>query len=85
MTFDDTEIEEGKFHYYKSPISINDTYTNEIVVSNKLPFVKQDFKYFIGYKNVRPLCILFPKYKRYFDEPKYTYFIIEEETFLINI
>ena len=54
MTFDDTEIEEGKFHYYKSPISINDTYTNEIVVSNKLPFAKQDFKYFIGYKNVRP-------------------------------
>ena len=84
MTFDDTEIEEDKFHYYKSPISINDKYTI-LVVSNKLPFGKQDFKYFIAYKNVRPLCILFPKYKRYFDKPKYTYFIIEEETFLINI
>ena len=24
---------------------------NEIVISNKIPFGKQDFKYFIGYKN----------------------------------
>ena len=24
---------------------------NKIVVSNKLPFGKQDFKYFIGYKD----------------------------------
>ena len=50
MKFDDTEIEEDKFHQYKNPISINDIDTNKIVVSNKFSFGKQDFKYYIGYK-----------------------------------
>ena len=40
-----------RFHQYKSPISINDTDINKIVVSNKFPFGKHDFKYFIGYKD----------------------------------
>ena len=33
-----------------------------IVVSNKFPFAKQHFRYFIGYKNnkeIGPLCIYF--------------------------
>ena len=34
----------------KSPILINNIYVNEIVISNKLPFGKQNFKYFIGYQ-----------------------------------
>ena len=37
---------------------------NKIVVSNKFPFGKQNFKYFIGYKDnkeIRPFCILFQK------------------------
>ena len=40
--------------------------------SNKFPFGKKDFKYFIGYKD-KPLCIFFPemsKYKRYSDITK---------------
>ena len=56
--FDDTEIEEYKFHQNKIPISIMDT--NEIVVSNKLPFGKQED--FIGYKDdkkIKPLSIYF--------------------------
>ena len=71
IKFDDTEIEEYKFHQYKSHISINDIYINETVVPNKFPFGKQDFKYFIGYKDnieIRPSCIFFPEmsiYKRY--------------------
>ena len=39
-----------------------------MVVSNKVPFGKQDFKYFIGYrddKKLRPLCIFFPKISTY--------------------
>ena len=62
IKFDNTEIEEDEFHQYKSPISI--------VVCNKFPFGKQDFKYFIGYKDnkeIRPSFIFFPKmsiYKR---------------------
>ena len=57
IKFDDTEIEECKFHQYKSPISISNIDINKIVVPNKFPFGKQDFKYFIGYKDfekVRP-------------------------------
>ena len=51
IKFDDNEIEEYKSHQYKSPISINDIDINKIVASNKFPFGKQDFKYFIIYKD----------------------------------
>ena len=64
IKFDGTEIEEYKFHQYKSPISINTIDVNKIVVSNKFPFGKQGFKYFIGYKDnkkIGPLCIFFPE------------------------
>ena len=59
------------------------------VASNKFAFDKQDFKYFIGYKDnkeIRPLCIFFPKmsiYKRYSDRTKCIYFMIKNEIFLI--
>ena len=59
IEFDVTEINQ-----YKSPISINDIDINKIVVSNMFSFGKQDFKYFIGYKDnkeIRPLCIFFQK------------------------
>ena len=51
IKLDDIETEEYKFHRYKSPISINDIDINEIVGSSKFPFAKQDFKYFIDYKD----------------------------------
>ena len=51
IKFDDTDIEQNKFHQYKGPISIKDIDINKIVGSNKFPFGKQDFKYFIGYKD----------------------------------
>ena len=48
-----------------------------IIVSNKVPFGKKGFEYFIGYKDdreVTPLCIILPKmsaYKGDFDETKH--------------
>ena len=48
LKFDDTKIEEYKFHQNKNPISINDIDINKIEVSNKLPVNNQDFRYFIG-------------------------------------
>ena len=51
IKFDDTEIRKYKIHQNKRPISINYIDINKIVVSNKLPFSKQDFIYFIGYKD----------------------------------
>ena len=61
---------------------------NKIVVSNKFSFDKNDFKYFIGYKDskkVRPLCILLPKmsaYRRNFDDTKYMSFLIKDDKLL---
>ena len=60
---------------------INDTDVNKIVVSNKVPFGKQDFKYCIGYKNakkIRSWCVFYLEmsiYRRDFNKYK----------FLINI
>ena len=60
----------------KSPILINSIYINKIVVSNKVFFSKNVFKYFIGYKDgkkVRLFYILLPRmsaYWRDFDETK---------------
>ena len=51
IKFGDTEIEEYKFHQHEIPISINDIDTNKVVVSSELLFSKQDFNYFIGYKD----------------------------------
>ena len=44
--FDDTQIEKYKFHQHNSSISKNNTDINKIVVSNKVPFGKKDFKIF---------------------------------------
>ena len=58
------------------------------MVSNKLPFGKQDFRYFTGYKDdkkTRSLCIFFPKVSAYrtdFDETECIYFMIKEEKVL---
>ena len=55
---------------------INDVDINEIVVSNKFPFGKQDFEYYVGYKDnkeIRPLGIYFPEmsiHKIYSDKTK---------------
>ena len=91
IKFDETEIEKYQFHQYKSPVPVNDIDTNKIVVYNKIPFDKQDFKYFIAYednKEIRPLCIVFPEMsicKRYSDKIKCMYFMIKDEKKLINM
>ena len=74
MKLVDTEIEKYKFHQYKRPISIDNREVNKIAVSNKIFFGKNNFKYFIGYKDAeKPLCIFLPKmspYARDFDKTK---------------
>ena len=74
MKLDDTEIEKYKFHQYKRPISIDNREVNKIAVSNKTFFGKNNFKYFIGYKDAKkPLCLFLPKmspYTRDFDKTK---------------
>ena len=90
IKFDHTDIQECDFHQYKSPISINGIGINKIVVSSKLPFGKQDFKHFIGYKDAKkitPLCIFCPKisiYKKDFDKTKCMYFLIKDNENLMK-
>ena len=58
---------------------------NKIVVSSKLTFGKQGFKYFISYRNnkeIRPLSIFFAEmsiYKRYSDKNKCLYSMIKDD------
>ena len=58
---------------------------NKIVASNKMSLGKNDFEYFIGYKDakkIRPLCIFLPKmsaYGRDFDKTKCMSFLIKDE------
>ena len=79
-----SEIEEHKLRQ-KSHIFVN------IKVSNKLLFGKQDFKYFIGYRDSgksRPLCLFPPQmivYERNFDQKKRIYVKIKKKKFLLNI
>ena len=47
IKFDDTEIEEYKFHQHKSPILINDIDINKIVVPNneiEIYSIKENFE-----------------------------------------
>ena len=81
IKFNDTETEGYVFHEHKSPILISNIDFNKEVVSNKFPFGKQGFKYFIVYKDneqIRALRIFFPEmsiYKRYSYKTKCMYFM----------
>ena len=82
-------INKHKFHQQKSTIFKYDVESNKIVVSNKFPFGKNGFRYFIGYKNyyekVMSFCILFPKmtgYRKHFDETKCIRFLIKDDELL---
>ena len=51
IRFDDIKIPKQQFRQHKRPISIKNVGIGKIVVSNKVPFCKKRFKYFIGYKD----------------------------------
>ena len=75
------KLKNSNFCQYKSLILINNIDINEIAVSNKFLFSKQDFKYFLGYKDnqeIKLLRIFFPEmsiHKRYSDKTKCMYFM----------
>ena len=57
IKFDDTVTEKYKLHQYRRPISIDNIDLNKRVVSNKIFFGKNDFKYFIGYEDAKKLYL----------------------------
>ena len=80
IKLDDTDIEKQKFHQHKSPILIDNIGINKIVVYNKVPFRKKDFRYFIGYKDVKisqtfmHIPSIMSAFRRDFDKTKYIFF-----------
>ena len=50
---DDTEVEKYELYQYKIPILIDDIDLNKIVVSNRISFIKIDFKYLICNKEAK--------------------------------
>ena len=88
IKFVNIKIEKQNNNQYKSPISIKTNIDiNKIVVSNKVSFGKNSFRYFMGYKDakIRPLCIFLPKRRaprRDFDETKYMPFLINDDELL---
>ena len=66
---------------------VNNIDINKIVVSNKLPFDKKDFKDFIGCKDaakIKSLWLFRPRmsiYKIYFDKTRCISFLIKDDKF----
>ena len=68
INFGDIGTEEQKSHQYKKSISIKDIDINNKVVSNKVYFGKNGFKYFISYKDakkIKPICVFLSKMSAY--------------------
>ena len=82
------KLKNTNFTNTKSPISISNVDISKTVVSNRVPFGRKGFKYFIGYKNgkkVTHLCIMLQKmnaYRKDFDETKYMSFLIKNNELL---
>ena len=80
ITTGNIEVEKHTFQKSKSLFSIYDINVDRIVASNRVPFGKKCFEYFIGYKDgkkFRPLCVMLPKMsacRRDFDETDYMFF-----------
>ena len=77
IKFDHTEIEKYNLHQYKGSILIDNIDVNKVVVSIKISFGKNDFKYFISSKVAKTrvdiekiliklnLCLFWRKMKNY--------------------
>ena len=49
LTFGDIEIEKNKFYHHKTPVPLRDVDIEKVLVSNKISFGEENYKYFIGY------------------------------------
>ena len=75
-------MQKQKFHQYKRPISIKNVDIEKIVVSNKVPFVKKGFKYFIGYKDAKKLNLYIYFFQNWVRETKYVSYLIKDDKLL---
>ena len=80
--FGNIEIEKNTFYQYKTPICLKDEDIEKLLVSNKIPFGENNYKYFIGYlyndNKIEPLHIMLPKTTTFVK----SYFLIEDDDLL---
>ena len=68
LKFDNVVVNKKEFHKSKQPISLDLVNLDHIVISDKIKYSDDCFKYFIGYKEgeiVKPLCIILPQMSGY--------------------
>ena len=69
LTFDKIETEKNKFYHHKTPILGGDVDIVTVLVSKKISFGENKYKYFIGYlynnHKVKPLHIMLRKTTAY--------------------
>ena len=67
--FGDIGIEKNKFYCHKTSIHLRDVDIEKVLVSSKVSFGKNNYKYSIGYLHndhkVKPLNIMLPKTNAY--------------------
>ena len=68
--FGENGIIKSVFHKNKKPIKINEVDIEEIVLSHKISYSKDSFKYFVGYIHrgnafPSPLCVKLPQMNGY--------------------
>ena len=90
LNFGDIETEKNKFYRNKIPIFKKDIDIEKVLVSNKISFGEENYKYFIGYlyndDKIKSLNIILPKtsayVKSYDGQTKWMYFLIENNKLL---
>ena len=55
IKFSDIETQKQKFYQHEGPISTKNVDIDKVIVSNKVPFDKKGFKYFIDYKDAKKI------------------------------
>ena len=91
FTFGDIQIEKNKFYHIRLLFFLKkDVDIEKVLVSNKVSFGEENFKYCIGYlykdNKVKPLRVILPKtsaYVKLYDRQlKWIYFLIEDDDLL---
>ena len=84
------KLKNVKLHYSKKPTNIKNVDVDKILLSWKVSFGKNSFKYLAGYKDnekVTLLHIILPKmtaHTKTFDETEYMSFLIKNDELLKN-
>ena len=90
LNFGDIETEKNKFYRNKIPIFKKYIDIEKVLVSNKISFGEENYKYFIGYlyndDKIKSLNIILSKtsayVKSYDGQTKWMYFLIENNKLL---